>query len=173
MTPTYRGCSERSRLVRIGKIERPHGVRGLVLLRPDWKESLSLRPKISAFIDEAQFTIKTVKKGSKGIILGFEGIEDRNMAEKLRGKVLSILRSDLPPLDDDEFYYDDIIGLDVYLLDGSRVGKVKTMFHAATDILVIEGKFGEVMVPVVDIFVAKMGPDCVVLTQESIAELME
>ncbi|WP_227651399.1 ribosome maturation factor RimM, partial [Klebsiella pneumoniae] len=60
----------------------------------------------------------------------FRGVNDRNMAEALNGTTLFIDRSQLPEeLEEDEFYYADLIGLDAIDTAGNPYGKVSAMFN--------------------------------------------
>ena len=110
--------------------------------------------------------METWRPSARGDIVRFRGVCDRNAAEALRGHRLIVTREELPPLGPDEFYYQDVLGLPVHLPDGRFIGTVRDMFHAATDILVIDGPFGEHLVPVVEGFVLSVGKDRVVVDAE-------
>jgi len=110
--------------------------------------------------------VETWRPAAQGDIVRFRGITDRTTAEALRGHRLIVTSEELPPLEPDEFYYKDVMGLPVHLPDGRFIGTVKDMFHAATDILVINGPFGEHLVPVVEGFVLALGKDGVIVDAE-------
>ena len=57
-------------------------------------------------------------------IVTFEGIEDRNGAEEIRGLTVSAPRDAFPPPEEDEFYVGDLEGCEVRALDGKRIGEV-------------------------------------------------
>ena len=65
-----------------------------------------------------------VSKNKKGIVARLSGIEDRNAAEAIKGLELYVTRAVLPELDEGEFYYHDLIGLDVDDFEDNRIGKV-------------------------------------------------
>ena len=81
---------------------------------------------------------------------GFAEITDRNGAEAARGTELSVPRSALPPLDEDEFYHIDIIGLRCVSDQGEELGKLFAIYEfGAGDVIEIERPGGKkFMVPV-------------------------
>lgn len=68
------------------------------------------------------------KLGDSILIAAIQGVTDRNAAEKLRGEEFFANRADFKEIDNDEFYYVDLIGLDV--IDGSskKLGKVTNVY---------------------------------------------
>ncbi|MBP6985122.1 MAG: 16S rRNA processing protein RimM [Alphaproteobacteria bacterium] len=133
----------------IGKIIGAHGVHGAVRVHvfSDDPESLFRYKKLK----DAQghlFTAKKMRmqKGSV-VIVRFDGVSDRNMAEALRGLELFVGRDQMPSLTEDEFYINDLVGLKVQNLKGEWIGKVKAVEnHGAGDFLSIE-PFLKVCVP--------------------------
>ena len=86
---------------------------------------------------------------AKGVVIArVAGIGDRTAAEKLKGTRLYVERAKLPPPDEDEFYYSDLIGLVAEAPQGS-LGTVRQVYDfGAGDVLEIAGgEFGTVMVP--------------------------
>ena len=88
------------------------------------------------------------------------GIEDRNAAEAIRGLDLYVSRCSLPDLDDGEFYFSDLIGLDAVNLNGSLIGKVISVDNfGAGNVMELEMQDGNYLslpfsldvVPVVDL----------------------
>lgn len=88
----------------------------------------------------------------RGLILAFEGIKDRNAAEELRGSLLTIALDDRRELGEDEFWTEDLVGLEVVDPDGMRLGEVVAVdLGAAQDRLVVRTDEGDdVLVPFVD-----------------------
>jgi 16S rRNA processing protein RimM len=69
-------------------------------------------------------------------VVRLEGIGDRHQAETLRGCSLLVPASDRPPLEADEFYVDDLIGLRVMLqTTGEKIGEVTDVYSAGNDLL--------------------------------------
>jgi 16S rRNA processing protein RimM len=103
--------------------------------------------------------VQTVGRHTKGaLILGFEGITDRNAAEELRGAHLTIPHSARRRLEDGEFWQEELEGLEVRSPGGGRLGWVRgVVFGEAQDRLVLELLEGRsVEVPFVDELVSEV-----------------
>jgi 16S rRNA processing protein RimM len=93
--------------------------------------------------------LKSVKGGGGMPIARFAEIENRNAAEALRGQLVTIPRSALPPLEEGEYYHADLIGLPCEAAGGERLGTVVAVENfGAGDIIEIEKVDGRrTMVP--------------------------
>jgi 16S rRNA processing protein RimM len=138
----------------VGRIGRPHGVRGrvtVVAAHPG-----RFQPGARFVTDEAEprpLVVQTVGRHAKGaLILGFEGITDRSAAEELRGANLTIPHSARRQLEEEEFWPEELEGLEVRSPEGARLGWVRgVVFGEAQDRLVLELVEGRnVEVPFVD-----------------------
>jgi 16S rRNA processing protein RimM len=77
-------------------------------------------------------------------VANFEGVFDRSAAEALRGSLVEIDRSALPPLEEGEYYHADLIGLAAVNADGNCVGTVAAVEnYGAGDLLEIETESGK------------------------------
>jgi 16S rRNA processing protein RimM len=82
--------------------------------------------------------------------LMLRGINDLNLAESLKGKNVFADARDLPPPAENEFYYRDAIGCEVFLTDGTRIGTIEEIIPTgANDVFVVRGNGKEVLVPVI------------------------
>ena len=89
--------------------------------------------------------------GRGTIRLMLEGITDANLAELLRGKNVFADEADLPAPAENEFYFRDVIGCEVVLLDGRRIGIVEDIIATgANDVFVVRGDGKEVLVPAIE-----------------------
>ncbi len=71
-------------------------------------------------------------------IVKFQGYPDRTAAERLRGSYIEIDEADLPALPDDEYYVDDLVGLEVVTTEGEAVGRLSEVLGTgANDVYVI------------------------------------
>jgi 16S rRNA processing protein RimM len=74
--------------------------------------------------------------GGGAVVARLRGVADRNAAEKLRGTELFVLRSTLPPADEDEYYHSDLIGLSAVSPAGEPLGEIVTVHnYGAGDLL--------------------------------------
>ena len=148
--------------VTVGRIGRPHGVRGDVVVgvRTDEPE---LRFATGSRLDTdpvalGPLTVAGTKWHSGELLVRFEGIGDRDAAADLRGTWLLVDAATLAPPDDpDEFRDADLRGLAVRTLDGTGVGIVDDVLHSGQDTLVVKAADGrEVMIPFVKAIVPEV-----------------
>lgn len=80
------------------------------------------------------------KRHGKGIIAQLEGYHDRDQVRELIGAQIATTRDLLPPLEQNEYYWTDLIGLRVVHIDGTEVGEVDHLFATgANDVIVVKG----------------------------------
>ncbi|HEY8479916.1 MAG TPA: ribosome maturation factor RimM [Spirillospora sp.] len=145
----------------VGRIGRPHGVRGEVTIdvrtdSPDVRFSpgakLATDPEAAG-----PLTVERARWHSGRLLVRFAGIGDRNAAESLRGVWLVVDPGDIVPSDDpDEFHDQELIGLSVVTADGDEVGEVTDVLHHGQDLLVVRGPAGERLVPFVTAIVPEV-----------------
>ena len=91
-----------------------------------------------------KLTLKSIRDHKAGAVARFNEITDRNGAEAARGTEITIARTDMPELGDDEYYYADIIGLPCKSADGDDLGKIITIYdYGAGDVFEIERPNGK------------------------------
>lgn len=124
--------------VTLAAVTGAHGVTGEVRLKL-FGEGLATLSAHRSFNDGA-LTLETLRDDGKGgAVARFAEVSDRTAAEKLRGTVLTIPRSALPPLDEGEYYYADLIGLAAVSDTGEPLGTVVAVENfGAGDVLEIE-----------------------------------
>jgi 16S rRNA processing protein RimM len=156
----------------VGRIGRPHGVRGdvTVEVRTDDPE-LRFAPGTAIATDPAGRGPLVIegRRWHKGMLLvAFEGVHDRDAAEELRGTMLVIDSADVTPPDDpDEFHDHQLIGLAVQTVAGEPVGEVEDVLHHGQDLLVVRRKgqddalipFVKALVPEVDLEAGRLVVD--------------
>jgi 16S rRNA processing protein RimM len=125
--------------IQIGYIATAHGVQGLVKIKSLAEDPACFSKYGDVFTDEKGGNILkiTIKQQTpKHLIARIEGINDCNAAEALRGTGLWLDRDSLPDADDDEIYYDDLIGMQVIDQDNAPVGSViDVVNYGASDLL--------------------------------------
>jgi 16S rRNA processing protein RimM len=141
--------------VTVGRIGRPHGIRGAVVVgvRTDEPE---LRFAEGSRLDTdpvgiGPLVVSASRWHSGELLVRFAGVDDRDAAAELRGTWLFVDSATLAPTDDpDEFRDGDLIGLAVRTVGGDSVGTVEDVRHSGQDVLVVKSSDGrEVMVPFV------------------------
>ncbi len=127
----------------VGRIARPHGVRGEVSVEVHTDEP-ERRFAVGSVLatDPAEagpLAVATVRWHTGRLLVGFDGITDRDRAERLRGVWLTLDSAQAGSSDDpDEFHDHELIGLAVVTVSGEPVGRVTDVRHFGQDLLVIE-----------------------------------
>jgi 16S rRNA processing protein RimM len=132
------------RRIALAAVAGAHGVKGEVRLKlfGDSADSLAAHEKLYVGGDERRLVF--VRDGGKMAVARFEGVSDRSAAEALRGSLVEIDRSALPPLEEGEYYHADLIGLAAVTPDGNRVGTIAAVENfGAGDLLEIETENGK------------------------------
>ena len=143
--------------VEIGCVTGAHGLRGEVRVRwfgdgPDTLLSLERVSLGSGAEDPEPQTFHVARAGSGRageVRLALEGIEDRDSAAALRGRILLVDAADLEPLGDDDFYWHELIGCQVETTEGEVIGTVRELWDSGRhDLLVVQGgPRGQVLIP--------------------------
>jgi len=129
----------------MGKILGPHGIKGWIKIHPftEKKDSLIDHKILMASKDEKlwqSFEVESMDVGDKFILAKFKGVDDRNTAEKLNKFFIGLDKSSLPKLDENNYYWHELIGLDVKNNEGMHFGKVDSLIETgANDVLVVLG----------------------------------
>ncbi|MFI7211705.1 ribosome maturation factor RimM [Micromonospora sp. WMMA1998] len=162
-------------LLVVGRIGKPHGIRGEVTVevRTDEPEARFapgsvLRTEPGAVPAEPgawrvppELTVESARWHQGRLLVAFEGVLGRDVAEALRNTLVGVDSADVaPPEDPEEFHDHQLVGLAVVTRDGERLGEVARIDHApASDLLVLrrpEGPpalipFVKAIVPEVDL----------------------
>ena len=125
--------------VALAAVAGAHGVKGEVRLKLFSDSSVGLASQKKVYVGGVERRLLDVREGGKAAIARFDGIADRSAAESLRGQLVEVDRSELPPLEEGEYYYADLIGLPCVGLDGDAVGTVVAVENfGAGDLLEVE-----------------------------------
>ncbi len=134
--------------VTLAAVTGAHGVAGEVRLKL-FGEGLEALSPGTCFNGGTLTLAKIRSDGKGGAVARFAETGDRTAAEALRGTALAVSRDDLPPLEEGEFYFSDLIDLPVVTEAGEAIGRVCAVENfGATDIVEIERPDGKTfMVP--------------------------
>lgn len=145
------------RFILVGTVGKPHGLRGDLKLHrlSDSAEALMNYTSFSLVDDQGcisnRYSVEKVRLQKKVVVVKLAGVDDRTSAEHLTGKGVLVNKDDLPKLEDDEYYWYQFIGLPVTTMEDEMLGTVQSIFsNGAQDILVVRGKNGELLIPIVD-----------------------
>jgi 16S rRNA processing protein RimM len=113
-------------LILLAHVAGAHGIRGEMLLKTytGAPEDVAAYGPLSDQTGAKQFSLKVVRVTPKGVIARIKGVDTRTGAEALKSTALYVLRSKLPKPDDDEFYFNDLIGLTAVDAEGACIGTI-------------------------------------------------
>ena len=129
-------------MLRVGVITSTHGVRGEVKVFPTTDDAKRFKKLKTVILDtekgQTTLEIEQVKFFKNMVILKFDGVDTMNEVEGWRQKDLLITRDQAIPLEEDEFFITDLIGLLVKDDTGAEVGTVKDVLETgANDVYVV------------------------------------
>ncbi len=154
----------------IGKIIKPHGVRGELKLKPltNVDEIFENLKNVFIYAEENRKSFKStiidIRKVGKGFIIFLDGINNISLAERLRNFYVCIKKSHLPDLDEGEYFFYQVLDSEVYDEDQQFIGKVAEIIETgAKNVLVIQREENhriiENLIPIVDEFIIRMDLD--------------
>jgi 16S rRNA processing protein RimM len=140
-------------MVVVGRVARPHGIRGQVIVNPetDFVED-RFRPGATFWTRSArgdeQLKVTSARVQNGRPVIAFEGFSKIEDVQRLTGLDLRVPEEELQPLDAGVYYHHQLIGCAVETVAGARVGTVvRVDGGAAGSLLVVNGGGGEVLVP--------------------------
>ncbi|MBE7370067.1 ribosome maturation factor RimM [Ramlibacter pallidus] len=155
--------------VEVGRILDAWGVKGWLKVLPHSADPQALfsskrwflQPTergVAAFSGTVLLRVREAKEHSDSVVARADGVEDRGTAEMLRGARVFVPRSSFPTADKDEYYWVDLLGLDVVNREGVHLGVVRDLLSTGPQtVLVVEyqedGKPLERMLPFVSAYV--------------------
>ena len=158
------------RRIALAAVAGARGIRGEVRLKlfSDSAESLARHDRL--YVGGVERRLLSIGDSGKTAVARFEGVADRSAAEGLRGALVEVDRSALPPLEEGEYYHADLIGLPAFDGSGERVGTVVSVEnYGAGDLLEIEDASGKRwLIPFRD-GIADLGGDRIVLDRDFLA----
>jgi 16S rRNA processing protein RimM len=144
-------------IVAVGRIGRPYGVRGWVHVHSDMDPPSELLEQKRWWVGPvansvrgasepnvhgpwAILSLDSVRAHNQGVVALATGVDSREGAQALTGRVVGLPRAALPALDDDEFYWVDLLGCDVVNANGVFLGTVESFLETgANDVMVLSG----------------------------------
>ena len=135
----------------VGRIASPFGVRG-------WLRVNAFTAVVDSLLDHSPWYLKlkgqwqavellSGRQHGKGLVVQLKMCHDRDAAAALTGTDIGIYRSQLPPVDADEYYWSDLMGMQVITKDDQVLGVVDHLLETgANDVIVVKGEH-EYLVP--------------------------
>ena len=147
-------------LVQVGYVSGPYGVAGSIRVTPFSSDADALLSVKTWWLDkpsQRSVTVRTAKMHGGDVVTQLAEVVGRDASEALKGAAVLIPRSQFPQLPADEFYWSDLIGLDVVNVQGEALGKVADLMHNGAQSILriapVDTAAPERLIPFVDQFV--------------------
>jgi 16S rRNA processing protein RimM len=152
-------------LLEIGRIVRSHGLTGRMKVLSylesqdvlDHLEVVSVGRRVQ---DTVTFPLDSLQTGRKWFIMKLAGVEDKDAASQLVGSSLWMPLEKIKKLPNGEYYWHELIGLEVVTEEGCILGRIKSVFPTGSnDVYVCRGNGKEILLPAIDDVVRKIDLD--------------
>ena len=140
--------------VALGRLVKAHGLRGELRFLPYAFPCPTLRKGLVVQLQDINgecrpAVVEKVRLHEPFVRITFQGISSRDQAHALRDMVVAVEEHQLPPLQDGEFYYYQVIGLTVLTTSGEEIGTIEQVFFSGGhDVWVVQKGKTEYMIPV-------------------------
>jgi 16S rRNA processing protein RimM len=152
-------------LLEIGEVVRPHGLKGRIKAKSYLVSKASTQRLDAVFIRKpnepvVHFRIRTLQAHGKALFLELEGIEDVDAATRLVGGRVLISPEKLEKLPEDEYYWYELLGIEVKTEEGLRLGRIASIVPGQNhDVYVCAGHEREILLPAIGDVIRKIDMD--------------
>lgn len=166
----------------IGRIASPHGIRGEMMLIPltDFPERFEGMKALDIVLPgkpPRSYKVRRIEPyaGKNTFLVSLDGITDRNAAEPLNGASVTVPADERVELEENEYWLDDIIGLEVSDEAGNLLGRIKDiLFTGANDVYIVETPEGALKaLPAVDSVIKRVDAENGTMTADIPAGLWD
>lgn len=136
-------------MVIMGKVVAAHGIRGALKILPYTEYPNSLLDYAIWQLGDGQrpwrpLEVRHADVRGRMLVAQLQSIDDRTAAERYKGQLVAVPRKDLPEPDENEYYWSDLLGMQVLDPEGILLGTVHSLLETgANDVLVVHGDSGE------------------------------
>ena len=167
----------------LARVLRPHGVRGdlSVQILTDFPDRMRDLDVVYLGVDPdkprrmtAQHVTWARRAKNDQWFVHLDGVEDRDAADAFRSQYLFVSLADAVPLEEDEVYLFQVIGLEVKTAEGESLGRVTGIIETgANDVYVVQGEaYGEILIPAINGVILKTDPDAGIMLVQLPAGLL-
>ncbi|MES9855339.1 MAG: ribosome maturation factor RimM [Sedimenticola sp.] len=160
--------NEESDWVILGRISGLYGVRGWVKIFSHTSPRGGILHYRNWYLHRKGewqlFDLESGREQGKGVVAKLSGFDDRDVAAELIGTDIGVPRGQLPKIDQDEYYWADLEGLEVRTVDGVELGRVDHLFETgANDVIVVEGDHRR-LIPFIDSVIGEIDLQAGIMT---------
>lgn len=140
---------DRESLVQVGHVHTPYGIKGMVWVMSRTEPIANIFDYTPWFLERngvfAPVTLKAGRAQGKGLVAQFDGCDDRNAAELMNGSTIWVPQSSLPVLDEDDYFWSELIDMQVITEQNVLLGRVHALMETgANDVIVVRACDGSV-----------------------------
>ncbi len=153
-------------MLTIGVVTGVHGLKGRVRVKSFATDTLAFSRGKEFFLEKEDNGFNAVSKGfssaKKGLLLSLEGVDTPEAAQELVGYTILIEKDQLPPLEEDTWYWQDLYGLEVVDAQRGSLGEITSIIETgASDVLVVQdtASKSETLIPMNAKFVLSVDMD--------------
>lgn len=156
-------------LLEIGEVVRPHGLKGRIKAKSYLVSKGSTQGLEEVFLRKSKepvvrYRIKTLQVERRTLFLELEGIDDVEAAARSVGCRIFMSPDKLEKLPEDEYYWYELLGLQVRTEEGQSLGRIESIVPGANhDVYVCAGNEGEVLLPAIGEVIRKIDIDAGVM----------
>ncbi len=159
--------------ITIGKILAPWGFKGKLKVEVTTDFPQRFAPCSQVYIDSQPVTIESSEWHKGKALIKLDTVNSIEDAQRLRGKLIEVHRSQIYPLPEGQYYHFQLIGLEVWTIQGELLGKITEILSAeSNDNYVVRGAGREILIPAIDDVVKSIDLDKGRITVEAIEGLL-
>jgi 16S rRNA processing protein RimM len=143
----------------VGRVSRAHGVKGEVAVLPLTEVEDRFKPGSVVYLQEGTpLTVADARPHRGRLLVTFEGVGDRDAAERLTGRDLVVPESQSPPLPEGSYWDHQLVGCEVLTESGRLLGELREVIHTpANDVWsAVDAEGAETLVPAIADVVASV-----------------
>ncbi len=154
----------------MGRVVAPYAIKGWIKLQTFTEDLDGLLDypvwRLGKNGNWREYRLLDGKVHGQYLLAGLEGVDDRDASEALQGMEVAVLREEMPEADEGEYYWDELVGLEVSNIQGEPLGRVVGLLETgAHDVLQVQGErlrlipFVEAYIQSVDVAAGKLVVD--------------
>lgn len=165
-----------SEYVNIGKIANTHGIKGELKIIPLTDDKTRYEDLEYVFIEDEtdKFYIEKIWYNKNLVMIKFKNFDNINDVLKFKNKFINVHKENLVKLPEDTYFIFDLIGIDVYTSDNTKIGSIKDVLQTgANDVYIINNGKKEILIPAVKEIVKEVNLNEKTMIIEPIEGLIE
>jgi 16S rRNA processing protein RimM len=159
--------------ITVGRVLASYGVKGKLKVKTETDFPQRFTPGAKVYINRQQMTIDSAEWHSGKLVIKLNTIDSKEDTQKLQGKTVEICRSQVHFLPEGQYYYFQLIGLEVWTTQGEFLGNItKILATESNDNYVVRSTKGEILIPAIEDVIKSIDLDKGCLVIEPIAGLL-